>query len=325
MSYTRRIIEFFYRNNYSTSINRRFQERLLDHEGDSEQEDALQNMWDNIGFPSASLRSEKAYERLRLEIKPKKKSLSLYRWIRAVAFWVIPISMIGTSLYLYEKSLELNSLVFEEKYIPYGKREQIILPDSTEVWLNSATYLIYPSKFIGKNREVYLVGEGFFRVKKNDQQSFIVNTDRVKFQVLGTEFNVSSYPDQDNVSAALERGSIKIIPKDVTLSPCILEPDYCFSYRKSTGETSIERVKAADYSDWREGGLFFYDTSLEEILKSLERAYAVKIYLRSSAYASNRLTIHFNKHESLENILALLKELVPSMNYEIREKKIILF
>ena len=325
MNYIRRIIEYFYRNNYSASINKRFQERLLDHMEDPEQEKALRNVWDNIGFPSANAKSEKAYRRLNLEIQPKRKVLSLIRWAGIAAIWLIPILMLGASWHLYEKSRKSNNLVYEEKYIPCGKRERIMLPDGTEVWLNSATFLIYPSAFTGENREVYLVGEGFFKVKKDDRQPFIVHTNEIKLQVLGTEFNVSSYPDQDNVSAALERGTIKIIPKDTTLSPCILEPNSYYAYQKSTGKASVERVKASDYSDWREGGLFFYDKSLEEILKSLERAYGVKIYLRSSVYASNRLTIHFNKHESLENILALLKELVPSMNYMMKEKDVILY
>lgn len=325
MNYIKRIIEYFSKRTFSENINREVHERLLDHEGDLEQEEALRAMWDNIGFPKAETFSEKAYERLYHSIHPQKKFHFLYRWMRIAAVWLIPFFMLISSLYFYKESNQLEEITYKEKYVPFGKREQFTLPDGSEVWLNSATLLVYPSKFIGNNREVYLVGEGFFKVKKNVQRPFIVRTNEIKLQVLGTEFNVSSYPDQNKFTAALESGSIKIIPTDTTIASCILEPNDYFTYFKSTGITSVEHVKATDYSDWREGGLLFHDKSLEEIFKSLERVYNVKVYLRSSAYTSNRLTIHFNKHESLENILMLIKELVPSMNYVIEENKVVLY
>jgi transmembrane sensor len=81
----------------------------------------------------------------------------------------------------------------------------------------------------------------------------------------------------------------------------------------------LRQVVASDYSDWKEGGLLFNNDSFEEILKTLERVYNVKVHLRTSAYHSNRLTIHFNKHESLENIMMLVKEMIPGLEYQIKE------
>ena len=88
-----------------------------------------------------------------------------------------------------------------EQFVPSGKRERITLPDGSEVWLNSGTLLLYPSAFIGQSREIYLVGEGYFKVRKRPEQPFIVRTKAMRVQVLGTEFNLSAYPDQEKITS----------------------------------------------------------------------------------------------------------------------------
>ena len=87
----------------------------------------------------------------------------------------------------------------------------------------------------------------------------------------------------------------------------------------SRGKVDVRQVVGSDYSAWKEGGLLFNNDSFEDILKTLERVYNVKVHLRTSAYHSNRLTIHFNKNESLVNIMMLLKEIVPGLEYQIKE------
>lgn len=141
----------------------------------------------------------------------------------------------------------------------------------------------------------------------------------MRVQVLGTEFNLSAYPDQEKITTTLEEGSLKILPDDPSVAPCILRPNEQLVYIPSRGKMDVRQVVASDYSDWKEGGLLFNNDSFEEILKTLERVYNVKVHLRTSAYHSNRLTIHFNKHESLENIMMLVKEMIPGLEYQIKE------
>ena len=203
--------------------------------------------------------------------------------------------------------------------VPNSKHSFFYLSDSTEVWLNSGTLLLYPSDFIGDKREIYLVGEGYFKVRKRPEQPFIVRTKAMRVQVLGTEFNLSAYPDQEKITTTLEEGSLKILPDDPSVAPCILRPNEQLVYIPSRGKMDVRQVVASDYSDWKEGGLLFNNDSFEEILKTLERVYNVKVHLRTSAYHSNRLTIHFNKHESLENIMMLVKEMIPGLEYQIKE------
>ena len=86
----------------------------------------------------------------------------------------------------------------------------------------------------------------------------------------------------------------------------------------------LRQVNSSDYSDWKNGGLLFDNYSFKEILRVLEKTYDVKIHLHTSQYDENLLTVHFNKNESLENVLMLLKELVPGLNYKMKGQDVFL-
>ena len=142
------------------------------------------------------------------------------------------------SAYLYKETLtiknELSNVTFIQYYVSNGKREQVTLPDRSKVWLNSGSLLIYPSAFIGNEREVYLAGEGYFSVTKDKECPFIVKTNSVSVSVLGTEFNINAYPNIDKVVTTLEEGSIRMSLNRFD-SSYLLEPDDQIVYIPSTG------------------------------------------------------------------------------------------
>ena len=102
--------------------------------------------------------------------------------------------MFSTSVYFYWQATSVKDVLATvsliEHFVPAGKREQVVLPDSSRVWLNSGSVLIYPSIFVGDRREVYLSGEGYFEVEKNAEQPFIVKARTLNVEVLGTRFNL---------------------------------------------------------------------------------------------------------------------------------------
>src|SRR5690606_26229989 len=79
---------------------------------------------------------------------------------------------------------------------PKGGTYQVILPDGSEVWLNANSTLTYPSKFTENERKVNFSGEAYFSVVKNTQKPFKVISHGQQVEVLGTEFNISSYPNE---------------------------------------------------------------------------------------------------------------------------------
>ena len=306
MSPIKKILKYFFHHSFSGEMVDRVHQRLAEPGDEREKEEVLREIWNEIGFPEADKRSEMAFARLEntLDVRPR-PCLRIPAWVRIAAIWLIPLLSLGVSYYLYRDARDV--------------RERITLPDGSEVWLNSGTLLLYPSDFIGDKREIYLVGEGYFKVRKRPEQPFIVRTKAMRVQVLGTEFNLSAYSDQEKITTTLEEGSLKILPDDPSVAPCILSPNEQLVYIPSRGKVDVRQVVGSDYSAWKEGGLLFNNDSFEDILKTLERVYNVKVHLRTSAYHSNRLTIHFNKNESLVNIMMLLKEIVPGLEYQIKE------
>lgn len=319
MSHIQKIIDYFFHHEHSDRMVERVHQRLSSPGDEREKEEALRGLWEEIGLPAADRRSHKAFDRLETTLGNRRR-IGIPAWLRIAAIWLIPLLSVGVSYYFYQASRDPDTIALMEQFVSAGKREQVTLPDGSRVWLNSGTLLLYPSAFTGDKREIYLVGEGYFKVSKQPEKPFVVRTKSMRVEVLGTEFNLSAYPDREKITTTLETGSIKILPDDPAIHPLVLKPDEQLEYIPSTGKTVVSHVTATDYSDWKEGGLFFTNDSFEDILNTLERTYNVKVHLRTSAYHTNHLTIHFNKNESLENVLMLIKEMVPGLEYQIKEE-----
>ena len=183
---------------------------------------------------------------------------------------IIPLfSMLAAYLYTdtYTKNIEQV-----EYLVPQGKKHEIILPDGSHVYLNAGTLLVYPKKFIGKMRTVYLMGEGNFHVKKDQKHPFIVKTSSLKIKVLGTKFNVCAYGNEDKTVTTLESGSV-MIQKPTEEPITVLSPNEQLEYHNTTGEFQKRKIDASIYSGWTKGELNFVSQSLKEIVKSLERTY----------------------------------------------------
>ena len=252
---------------------------------------------------------------------------SIQYWVRIAAVWLIPFIMMCTSGYFFISSINSDEvgepeISYVQYYAELGRREQVTLPDGSKVWLNSGSTLIYSSTFTMAERGVYLNGEGFFEVTKDAEHPFVVNTRFLKMRVLGTTFNVSAYPDDKQVKTTLETGALKVsLLNDTTIS-YYLKPDDQLVYIPSSNKVECFKVKASDYSDWRMGGLFFNNTDFEKAMQIIERTYGVKVHIRTSVYNKQKIYVHYNKHESLENIFHLLKLMIPELDYRISGKEV---
>lgn len=333
MSYLKNIITYFFHHPASEEVAGRVYKRLTDTNSKQEKEEGLSGIWEQIGFPEGDEHETlRAFEKLEQQIggssvklEPDSPRFRIPRWTWVAASIIIPLLLLFGSAYLYTETLtiknELSNVTFIQYYVNNGKREQIILPDQSKVWLNSGSLLVYPSSFIGDEREVYLAGEGYFSVTKNKECPFIVKTNSISISVLGTEFNINAYPNIDKVVTTLEEGSIRML-LNRSNSSYLLEPDDQIVYIPSTGHIERKRVKASDYSDWRDGGLYFSSSPFKEVIQTLERAYSVQVHLQTSIYQSNNLTIHFYPNESIENVMMLIKEMIPGLEYQIEGKDI---
>ncbi len=201
---------------------------------------------------------------------------------------------------------ENNPVKMNTVVIPYGNHSKILLSDGTKVWLNAGSRLIYPSRFVDKTREVFLIGEAFFDVSKNEKQPFIVKTPDIQIKVLGTQFNMSAYPDDNIVQTVLIEGSVEvgllnsgIFDRDVQL-----EPGQLANFNKQNKNTNVYNVDTDYYISWKQGYLSFYNSDLSRVVKKLERYFDVRFRyenpMNGTIHISGKLDINKDKEMVFE-------------------------
>ena len=331
MSYLRQIIDYFFHHTFSGELEKRVHQRLVQPGDEPEREEAFRSLWREAGdakMPQAEIDHSFGIlqEKLQLPLSVSSRKGKMVRfpgWFRIAASYLIPVLLLSVSAYLYRAShlAQPENVQLMSHFVPHGKRDMLILPDSSRVWLNAGSTLFYPASFTGSIRQVYLSGEGYFEIQKKDCP-FIVRSKAVDIEVLGTRFNLMSYNESDRICATLEEGAVCVRLNNVQRTAYHLSPNEQLVYQDGNGKAEIHQVVSSDYSDWREGGLLFDNYSFSQIIPIIERSYGVKIHVKNSSYGPNKLTIHFNKDESIENVWMLLKELIPEMDYQIVGKEI---
>ena len=226
----------------------------------------------------------------------------------------------------YKNTETLKELVYNELRIPYGKQFALVLSDGTKVNLNAGSSLRYPVQFIeGKQRKVFLSGEAYFDVTKDKKHPFIVNANEVNVQVLGTEFNVSFYPEDSHINTVLVEGAVSLYEesKENNESEYVsLTPGNMASWDKEQRDIAIKKVDVTIYTAWKEGRLLFRATPFNSIRKKLERHFNVVIENQYPLLETQVYSASF-KEESIEEILNAFKEDTP-FEYKMENNKIIL-
>ncbi|MCB6973895.1 MULTISPECIES: FecR family protein [Butyricimonas] len=206
-----------------------------------------------------------------------------------------------------------------ELIVPRGGEYQIVLADGTRVWLNSATKLIFPQNFTGKERRVVLSGEAFFEVARDENKPFIVETSRMDVKVLGTRFNVNAYTDNEMVSTTLVDGSVEVASgtqKPITLVPG--EQAY-----GEAGELEKREVNIRLYTSWIDGRFMFNNVELEEIAKQISRWYDVEIFFTNENVKKTRFTGGMVKFKPLDDLIRMI-ESTSSVCFSVKGRTIVI-
>jgi ferric-dicitrate binding protein FerR (iron transport regulator) len=206
---------------------------------------------------------------------------------------------------------------------PYGSISKVILPDSTEVFLNAGSELKY--RLDNKNnRKVFLDGEGWFKVTKDKKRPFIVQTNYYQVQVLGTEFDVKAYRDDKQVTTTLEKGTVQILSSDnfKIREPLTLKPGQQMVFDKEKRVFQVREVETRIYTSWRDNKLEFLKLDFGELVTLLERRYGVSIHVQDKSI----LKYHYSgtlKNETIVEVLDLLEHTLP-IQYKIDGQQIII-
>lgn len=229
-------------------------------------------------------------------------------------------------LLVYENTATSESLVYNTLNVPYGKRFQVQLSDGTTVHLNAGTTIKYPVNFIeGQHRQVYLTGEAFFDVAKDAEHPFIVNSDNLNIRVLGTQFNVSSYPEDSATDVVLVEGSVGMYESGGDFDEAkntILQPGYKGSFDKGANSITTKQVVTDVYTSWINGGLVFRNMAFKNILKKMERHYN-KTIVNENVELSNEIFNASFTDVPIEKILEYL-EITYAIDFEINGNQILI-
>jgi hypothetical protein len=304
---------------------------------------SLKNLWvlQNMPETKASESEMAAAERIMSEAESEKKKKNNFRRFLPYAAAVIT-GLLVFNIYLHFKqlsdsqkellkeSITLAMLPAEAKhtlYTPNGVRGYVVLPDSSHVWLNSASKITYPNRFIGPTREVEISGEAYFDVKSDPANPMIISTNRdFKIHVVGTKFTVRSYPDDNEAQTTLIDGSIKLVRTSPVTGEDIItnmKPSESFLIKDNDAPILIRQADTSKQTAWKEGKLIFDSTPMPEVIKKLERWHGTKFTVKDPDILKFKFTANF-RSESIVQIMEMLK-FASLIDYSVEENHVTLF
>ena len=227
------------------------------------------------------------------------------QWFAGAVATIIALIIGG----VYFFSLENKSEQYNTILVPVGQRINLILSDNTNLWLNANTEFRYPSEFSKGNRTVYLDGEAYFEVSKNEKKPFIVKTSQGDVHVTGTSFNVEAYSKFNSFETSLFEGGVDIYKEVEKLVS--LKPNEIGSLENN--ELVITRISDKDHYLWREGLIAFNNKKLEEVLVNLKKYFDVEIQISNSCLPKHTYTGKFRQSDGVEYALRVLQR---SINFK---------
>lgn len=323
----------------------------------------LEENWQQAEIPAEQIPSERMAMRLQEQISretaepemnARKSFLRLLQPIlRYAALVLITAGLTWLVMHVGSRNgvpadKDLSAVPFSEIHVPYGSKTRVVLPDGSEVTLNSGSYLRYPATFDSLSRYAFIQGEAFFDIHKNARHPFIVKTNDITIKVLGTKFNVKSYTDEKTVETTLVSGSIEIYGNQklsAEKSPVLLlKPNQQAIFEKQTGTIAIaekerqarnqsikpikpflvnKKVDVDPVIAWKDNRLIFRDESFATLSTKLERWYNVDIEIRDPELSSALFSGIFEK-ETVEQALNALRIATP-FDYKMNKNTIIIF
>ncbi|NQX39533.1 DUF4974 domain-containing protein [Pedobacter steynii] len=202
---------------------------------------------------------------------------------------------------------------YHKLIVPEGAQYEIILPDKSHAWVNSGSELTYRVDFNNSPiREVKLVGEAYFKVAKDKKHPFIVKTDHMDVEAVGTAFNVIAYKGSDYTETALVEGIVNVTDKQGNKQRMVAGSKIRISNKKINLLPALDKERLAyeDYA-WKDGIFVFDNMPLEEICQQISRWYRIKIVFTNEAARKLHFTGTIQKNKSLASILKLISTSTP--------------
>ena len=315
----------------------------LESNNKSKDNDLVDHSWDRLKLRMNSPENE---------VSPARTAnlkFSLRKLAVAASISILAATSIFLSIQNYHSSQSEAKVI--QITAPLGSRSNILLPDGSTVWLNSGSSLSYSTHFNQNEREVKLVGEAFFDIEHQNNTSFIVNASDLRIKVLGTKFNVKSYPEEKTIQTTLVDGKVEVqsIHEDKSTAPVLLAPNQRLIYVKTDqsitlvpyednlkeqeGKKDIEKIKTGNIQihknidpkediSWKDGKLVIKSEPLESLARKLERYYNVSISFQNDSIKRFKYTGVLDE-VTIEEVLRAIQSTSP-IHFEIKKDQVIL-
>lgn len=202
----------------------------------------------------------------------------------------------------YNDGTEITSITRSTAIVstPRGGTYQLTLSDGTKVWLNAESTLKFPSSFAAeKQRKVTLKGEAYFEVAKNKKQAFVVSTDKQEVRVLGTHFNINSYPDEQSTKTTLLEGSVSV-------NQTILTPGH--ESVLTNGIIKVNKVNPNEAIDWKNGEFVCNNEPLNSIMRKISRWYDVEVVYSHPELKNKTFSGSLSRYDHVSGVLNALEQ-----------------
>ena len=187
---------------------------------------------------------------------------------------------------------------------PRGGQYKLVLPDGSDVWLNAASSITFPTTFAGKERIVSITGEAYFEVTHNAEQPFHVKVNAMNIEVLGTHFNINSYRNEPYIKTTLLEGSVKIYNSGKTV---LLKPSEQASISQLNDESiTVTTPNIDEVMAWKNGRFSYNNTDLKTIMRQIMRWYNVDVEYKANIPV-RYFTADISRDKNLSAILKILE------------------
>ena len=227
----------------------------------------------------------------------------------------------GQAGIVYQDSKKaVSTLQYNTLKTPRGGEYTVVLSDGTKVYLNAASELKYPVQFDSKKRQVHLSGEAYFEVAKDECRPFFVQAGDVRIRVLGTSFNVTSYPERERIETTLEQGRIQITNGKEQIN---VVPGKQVVYNKKNNRFEVKVVDTKLYTSWKDGYYKFDQMTLEEIMETLALWYDLNVFYANAEVKSLEFTGRLRRYDRVEGLFKKIEQ-TDLVEFELNGKNVVI-
>ncbi|GAA6528746.1 anti-sigma factor [Segatella asaccharophila] len=271
---------------------------------------------------------EKAFEVFRQRVAASSASNRHWRhlrvWMRYAAGLVI-IGVLVLTAFFYSRNRMASRFVDVVIEAPRGGLAKLSLPDGSQVWLNSNSKIIYSQGFGITDRKLRLIGEGYFKVKRNQKLPFSISSGNLLIHDLGTQFNVRNYSSDAEAEITLTEGKVSFQDLRNIKTVYYLQPNQKAVIAKASGIVKLKNCDAVANSQWTTGQLIFDGQSMQYLIQTLERSYNVKINVMNPAVMRCHFYGDFLRHDqSLNEVLRALSS-TGKFRYRIQGNQVTIY